>query len=82
MPVPEDNLLAPEKVALGRRLFFDSILSRDATLSCACCQNPERAFTDGRPLAVGVFGRQGHRSAPTLINRGYGAAFFWDGRAA
>lgn len=80
MPIPEDNPLIAEKGALGRRLFFDPILSRDRTLSCATCHDPGRAFTDGRTIAVGVFGRQGTRSAPTLVNRGYGQAFFWDGR--
>jgi len=67
-------------VALGKRLFFDSVLSRDRSLACASCHDPSRAFTDGRAVAVGVFGRQGTRSAPALINRGYGASFFWDGR--
>ena len=80
MPIPEDNQLTQEKVALGRRLFSDTILSRDGHLACISCHQPERAFTDGRPVAVGVFGRKGTRNAPTLINRAYGATFFWDGR--
>ena len=80
MPIPEDNPLTPEKVARGRNLFFDRRLSRNGKVACATCHDPRRAFTDGRPLAVGVFGRKGTRSAPTLVNRGYGAAFFWDGR--
>ncbi len=80
MPIPEDNPVTPQKVALGRRLFFDPILSRDHTLSCASCHDPRRAFTDGRAVSVGVFGRQGTRSVPTLINRAYGDFFFWDGR--
>jgi cytochrome c peroxidase len=80
MPVPEDNPLTPEKIALGRRLFHDKRLSRDKKVSCATCHQPQRAFTDGRAVAVGVFGRKGERSAPALINRGYGASFFWDGR--
>ena len=80
MPIPEDNLLTPEKVALGRRLFSDTILSRDRRLACVTCHDPERAFTDGRPVSVGVFGRKGTRNVPTLVNRTYGASFFWDGR--
>ena len=80
MPIPEDNPITPKKVALGRKLFFDRRLSRDKRISCATCHDPRRAFTDGRSVAVGVFGRKGTRSAPTLVNRGYGAAFFWDGR--
>lgn len=82
MPVPEDNPVTPDKVTLGRRLFFDPILSRDRTLACASCHDPRRAFSDGLPVAVGMAGRQGTRNAPTLVNRGYGSVHFWDGRAA
>ena len=82
LPVPEDNPLTKEKAALGRELFFETRLSRDGSLSCATCHDPKRAFTDGRPVAIGVFGRKGTRRAPTLINRAYGKAFFWDGRNA
>jgi cytochrome c peroxidase len=80
MPVPEDNPATIDKVTLGRRLFFDRRLSRDESRSCSSCHRPERAFSDGRQVAVGVFGRTGTRSAPALINRGYGRVFFWDGR--
>jgi len=82
MPVPEDNPVTPAKVSLGRRLFFDPILSDDGELSCAACHDPELAFTDGKTVAEGVYGRRGQRNAPTLVNRGYGASFFFDGRAA
>ena len=82
MPVPEDNPISSERVEQGRELFFDTRLSRDRTIACASCHDPERAFSDGRPLAIGVFNRVGRRSAPALVNRGYGRAFFWDGRAA
>ena len=80
MPVPEDNPLTGEKVALGRQLFFDRRLSRDRSLSCSSCHDPQRAFTDGRAVSTGVFGRKGQRSVPTLVNRGYGRSHFWDGR--
>lgn len=82
MPVPEDNPLTPAKVALGRQLFADTLLSRDRSLSCASCHDPLRAFTDGRAVAIGVYGRHGTRNAPALINRGYGSSFFWDGRTS
>jgi cytochrome c peroxidase len=82
MPVPEDNPLSTERLRRGRELFFDERLSRDRTIACASCHDPARAFSDGRPTAIGVFNRVGRRSAPALINRGYGRAFFWDGRAA
>jgi cytochrome c peroxidase len=80
VPVPEDNPLTAEKVALGRRLFHDPRLSRDGTIACTTCHDPARAFTDGRPVAVGVSGRQGRRNVPTLVNRAWGRLFFWDGR--
>jgi cytochrome c peroxidase len=70
------------KIALGRRLFFDPILSDDGELSCVGCHDPELAFTDGKRVAEGVYGRRGQRNAPTLVNRGYGKSFFLDGRAA
>lgn len=82
LPVPEDNPLTKDKVALGRRLFFDRRLSRDYTLSCAGCHDPARGFTDGKAVSEGVFHRRGTRNVPTLVNRGYGAAFFWDGRVS
>jgi cytochrome c peroxidase len=80
LPVPADNLLTAERIELGRRLFFDRRLSRDGSISCASCHDPERAYSDGRVLAVGIDGRVGRRNAPALINRGYGRLFFWDGR--
>jgi len=79
--VPEDNPLTPEKVALGRRLFFDKLLSADRTIACASCHKPELAFSDGLTVSIGVGGRKGLRHAPALINRAYGQSFFWDGRA-
>ena len=82
LPVPEDNPLTREKVALGRKLFHDPILSQDGSLACAGCHDPERAFTDGRAVSVGVFGRVSARSVPTLVNRAYGSSFFWDGRTS
>jgi len=81
MPVPEDNPLTAEKINLGRRLFFDRRLSRDGSVACASCHDPERAYSDVRAIAVGVFGRTGRRNAPAIVNRGYGRLFFWDGRA-
>lgn len=80
LPVPEDNPLTTEKIALGRQLFFDRRLSRDQSISCASCHDPERAFSEPRPVSSGVDGRRGRRNAPALINRGYGRRFFWDGR--
>jgi len=82
LPVPAGNPLTPEKVRLGRELFFDRRLSRDGSVACATCHDPKHAFTDRRPIAVGVFERKGKRRVPSIVNRGYGKSFFWDGRAA
>jgi len=68
--------------ALGRKLFFDPILSSDRSVSCASCHQPDFGFADPRPLSVGVEGRLTLRHAPTLLNRALGQAFMWDGSAA
>src|SRR5262245_9581538 len=81
-PVPPDNPLTEARVQLGRKLFFDPILSADGTVACATCHRPERGFSSGEARPRGVHGRRGPRRAPTLFNRAYGTAFFWDGRAA
>ena len=78
---PQTNPPTREKVFLGKRLFSDTRLSRDGSMSCASCHDPDRAFSDARPVALGVAGVRGSRNAPALINRGYGQSFFWDGRA-
>jgi cytochrome c peroxidase len=82
VPAPETNRLTKEKAELGRELFFWSGLSSDHTLACADCHKPEKAFTDGRPGAVGVRNQVNTRRSPTLLNRAWGKSFFWDGRAA
>ena len=79
---PPDNPVTPEKAALGRRLFDDPRLSVDQSRACSDCHQAERAFSDGKRLAVGVRDQQGTRNAPAILNRTYGRAFFWDGRAA
>ncbi|MFQ5717071.1 MAG: cytochrome-c peroxidase [Nitrospinales bacterium] len=80
--VPKDNPLTKEKVELGRFLFFDKRLSRNNAIACATCHIPALAFTDGQPVSAGIDRRQGGRSAPTAINRAFGKAQFWDGRAS
>ena len=80
--LPEDNPMTKEKVELGRSLFFDVRLSKDNTLSCAGCHNPEFAFADNRPVSMGVNGQNGERNTPSAINRFGTTEQFWDGRAA
>jgi cytochrome c peroxidase len=72
--------LRPARVALGQKLFFEPRLSGDGTVACATCHDPARAFTDGRPLSVGIHGSIGQRNAPTILNALYNKHQFWDGR--
>ena len=66
---------------MGRTLYFDRRLSADESVSCASCHEPRRAFTDGAAVSTGIKSQKGGRSAPTVINRAYSLAQFWDGRA-
>lgn len=85
---PPASMAAAEKSAveareqLGRRLFFDVRLSGDGKVSCASCHQPERAFSDGKPLAEGIGGRLGSRNTPSLVDVAGQRSFFWDGRRA
>jgi len=80
--VPKDNLLTADKVELGRMLFFDTRLSADGKVSCATCHQPRNAFTDGRRQSQGIGAQTGGRNAPTLVNRAFASAQFWDGGTA
>ena len=79
--IPPDNPLTAAKIELGRKLFFDARLSLDGTVACATCHNPSLGFSDGRTRSIGVYGQEFNRGAPTLINRLFSTAQFWDGRA-
>lgn len=74
--------LDPRRVALGERLFHDSRLSADFSLSCATCHNLAKGGVDGRRVSVGIRGALGGINAPSVLNSGYSIAQFWDGRAA
>src|SRR6185503_4882617 len=82
MPIPADNPMTPEKVALGKQLFFDERLSIDGSRSCYSCHVCEHGLTDGLPKAIGAGNKQLTRSSPTLWNIGYHKEFYWDGRSA
>ena len=81
VPIPADNPPTEETVALGRRLYYDPILSSDNTVSCASCHSPESGFTDRKSVSTGVGGKKGTRHSPTVINSAYNELQFWDGRA-
>jgi len=76
--------LTPEKVRLGRWLFFDARLSADGTVSCATCHRPEHAFSEPTPTSTGIRGQKGARKAPSIVNVAFATLdhYFWDGRAA
>jgi cytochrome c peroxidase len=69
------------EVALGRRLFFDPVLSSTGRVSCATCHRPDRGFSDGLPLSTGVSGVPLKRHTPHLFNLAWSRTLFWDGRA-
>jgi cytochrome c peroxidase len=73
----------PERVRLGRWLFFDKRLSTDGTVSCASCHVPEQAFSESSAVSTGIRGQKGGRKAPSFINQAWTLYphFFWDGRA-
>lgn len=79
IPVPAHVQVTPESVERGRELFFDKRLSKDGTVSCATCHDPDHAFTDGLKVARGVYGRSGTRNTPTLLNLVYRPFVAWDG---
>jgi cytochrome c peroxidase len=78
--VPRNSPLTEQRVSLGRRLFFDPILSADHAVSCASCHQPSHGFAGLEARPRGIRGQRVARRAPSLLNRAYGTAFFWDGR--
>jgi cytochrome c peroxidase len=79
---PADNPITPEKVELGKQLYFDPRLSKDSTVSCNSCHDLAAAGADTRAVSTGVGGAQGSRNSPTVWNAAHHSAQFWDGRAA
>ena len=81
VPIPPDNPPTAETIALGRRLYYDPILSADKTVSCASCHSPQYGFADPRPVSEGVGKKTGTRNSPSVLNSAYFTTQFWDGRA-
>ncbi len=82
IPQPKNNPTTPDKVTLGRMLFFDPRLSGSGAISCASCHNPGLAWADGLPKGIGHLGARLPRHTPTIIDAAFGEPYFWDGRAA
>ncbi|MDA3878410.1 MAG: cytochrome-c peroxidase, partial [Halothiobacillus sp.] len=82
VPVPADNPMTPQKVALGKQLYFDPRLSLTGDFSCDTCHRSMGNGSDGLPLSFGVMGRVDvPRHAPTVFNAAFNTVQFWDGRA-
>lgn len=80
-PIPESIAIDSRKVALGKKLFFDPILSGDGTISCASCHDLQHGGDDGRARSFGIGGKRGSISSPTVYNSVFNFRQFWDGRA-
>lgn len=82
VPVPANNPMTPEKIELGKKLYFDPRLSSTGTVSCNSCHNVMAGGDDNRALSAGVRGQLGGRGAPTVWNAAFQTVQFWDARAA
>jgi cytochrome c peroxidase len=82
MEVPDDNPITPEKVELGKMLFFDKRLGKDGKMSCETCHLPEKGWTDAKQFSPKFDGSMNTRNTPTLYNAGFYKELYWDGRAA
>lgn len=80
VPVPKNNPQTPEKIELGKKLFFDRRLSGDGTTSCATCHVPEQGYTDGQDISQSYPTTRNWRNAQTLYNVGMYKSLFHDGR--
>ncbi|MFK5938434.1 MAG: cytochrome c peroxidase [Sulfurimonas sp.] len=81
VPQPKDNKLTPERIQLGKLLYFDVRLSASQKVSCATCHHPKRGWTDLVPVAKAIGAGRGPRNSPTILNSAYQNRQFWDGRA-
>lgn len=81
-PAPADNPTTPEKVELGKKLFFDRRLSGDGTMSCVACHDPRTGFSDAEDISQHYPTTKNWRNSPTLINVGFAKFLFHDGRAS
>jgi cytochrome c peroxidase len=79
--VPPDNPQTTLKIALGKMIYFDTRISKDNTVSCATCHDPQKGWSDEGPTSMGIHGQKGGRRAPPVSNAAYLPLQFWDGRA-
>jgi len=81
-PIPLTVDVDKRKAALGKKLFFDTRLSLDNSISCATCHNLNEGGDDNLRVSFGYHGRKGTRNSPTVYNSLFNFRQFWDGRAA
>ncbi|MFH2048902.1 MAG: cytochrome c peroxidase [bacterium] len=79
--VPPDNPQTSDKILLGKKLYFDTRLSKDNTISCATCHDPAKGWSDAGPTSKGINNQLGGRRSPPVSNAAYNHLQFWDGRA-
>jgi cytochrome c peroxidase len=79
-PHPEDNVPTPQRVELGKKLFFDPRLSGEGNMSCATCHNPLLGWSDGLSTGRGVKSMVLDRASPTVVNTAFNSIQMWDGR--
>jgi cytochrome c peroxidase len=79
--IPTDNPQTSEKILLGKKLYFDTRLSKDNTISCATCHDPATGWSDPGPTSKGINSQLGGRRSPPVSNAAYNHLQFWDGRA-
>ena len=83
MQIPADNPLTVEGIALGRKLFYDPILSGNNQMACASCHRQNFSFSDSSiAFSIGIDNLPGVRNGMPLVNLGWQKKFFWDGGAA
>jgi len=81
IPVPASNPQTPEKIELGKKLFFDRRLSGDGTMSCSTCHDPEKGFSDDLAISLSYPTTRNWRNSPTLFNIAFQKSLFHDGRS-
>lgn len=78
-PIPDDNPMTPEKIALGEKLFFDPILSGNYSMPCSACHLPDAGWAVLAPISFGYPGTTHWRNSQTIINSAYYGQLFWAG---
>jgi cytochrome c peroxidase len=78
-PIPADNSMTPEKVELGKKLFWDGRLSGNGSMGCVVCHQPDLGWGTGAPISFGYPGTQHWRNSQTILNSAYYNKLFWEG---